>query len=229
VDACLGQCLEVQDYDDLARWSSRYLFLGPITRAYEPGYKLDVTPVLIGGQGCGKSTYARLLLPPAEPAWFTDALSFGLDDKQRIEAMLGAVIVEISEMAGTGRRENEEIKSFLSRQTDRMRLSYAKHPSDMPRLSVFVGTSNDTECLPNDPTGNRRFVVVRVGRHAIGYESMQAYLNENRDQLWAEALCMYRQGMRPVNCPGHCLGCRQNAIVNTGAFDTGYDPGEYLG
>ena len=35
----------------LAQWAGRFLFLGPLQRAYQPGAKLDEIPVLIGGQG----------------------------------------------------------------------------------------------------------------------------------------------------------------------------------
>ena len=49
----LGQAFMTPD-DALSRWVSRYVFLGAVERAHKPGCKLDVMPVIVGPQGCGK-------------------------------------------------------------------------------------------------------------------------------------------------------------------------------
>ena len=57
--------------------------------------------------------------------------------------------------------------------------------ANTPRRCVIVGTSNDDQILPNDPTGLRRFLPVRIrdrGPHPIVHR-----MGELRDQLWAEA------------------------------------------
>ena len=48
----------------------------------------------------------------------------------------------------------------------------------------LVGTSNDQECLPNDPSGNTRFVPIQCGAGS----HVEPYLDEHRVQLWAEGL-----------------------------------------
>ena len=180
----------------LTAWAARFIFLGPVWRAFQPGTKLDETPVLIGPQGCGKSTALRLALPPDRAAWFADGLHLAADPKARAEALQGRVIAEAAEMAGSTRAELESLKAFLSRTDDGVvRLAYRRNPETMLRRCCIVGTTNDPHCLPNDPTGNRRFVPVQVAARPGAVEALRRYLDEHRGQLWAEAVVLHRSGV----------------------------------
>ena len=150
--------------------------------------------MLIGPQGAGKSTALRCLLPPEHPEWFSDGLRLSADDKVRAEALQGRVIVEAAEMAGSTRAERESLKAFLSRVDDgSVRLAYRRNPELMLRRCVLAGSTNDPFCLPADPSGNRRFVVTRLEATGAGPAGVRAYLDENREQLWAEALHRYHE------------------------------------
>ena len=179
------------DDTPINRWASRFLLLGAVQRTFEPGGLLRAMPILIGDQGIGKSQFLAHLLP--DDKWFTDV--YNLHEKntgRRIEATLGKVIVEISEMAGIRGALLEQVKADISRRVDRHRLAYRKDPQDIPRRFIFVGTSNDASVLPNDPSGNARFVPV-VCKHGCEIEKVMPQL---RDQLWAEALAQYKAGAR---------------------------------
>ena len=104
--------------DELSRWAGRYLFLGAVERTYEPGCKLDEIPVLIGPQGCGKSSFLKAIVPREMPQLFGDGLRFDARPENQVDAILGRLIVEISEMAGRSRSDIETTKSFISRQDD---------------------------------------------------------------------------------------------------------------
>ena len=98
-------------------------------------------------------------------------------------------------MAGATRAERESLKAFLSRTDDgSVRLAYRRNPETMLRRCVLAGSTNDPHCLPADPSGNRRFVVVTVEAAGAGPAGVQAYLKANREQLWAEALHRYHEG-----------------------------------
>ncbi len=57
----------------------RLLVCGVVARQYAPGAKFDVVPVLVGPQGVGKSTLARLLA--LDDGWFAE-MRLGLDERQ---------------------------------------------------------------------------------------------------------------------------------------------------
>ncbi len=173
---------------------SRLIFAGGIHRLYNPGCKFDDMPVLIGTkQGEGKSTLVRWLALKDE--YFTEVNEF--DGQRGIEAVEGAWICEVSELlAMTRAKEQEAIKSYLTRLNDRYRMPFDKRVTDHPRQCVFIGTTNKEQFL-TDKTGNRRFYPVKVQQ--TGYdlfdheEEIKAYIQ----QCWAEAKALYDLGEIP--------------------------------
>lgn len=156
-----------------------------VARAMEPGCKVDTVLILEGKQGIKKSSSIAAL---AGEGWFTDELP-ELSNKDAAIQLVGKWIVEISELSAFNRSDTETIKKFMSRSTDRFRAPYGKVASDHPRNTVFVATTNDEHYL-KDTTGNRRFWPVTCGQIDI------AAIRRDRDQLWAEAVAHYRDGMQ---------------------------------
>ena len=186
------------DDDALSHWGGRYLFLGTVQRTLEPGCKLDEILVLIGPQGVGKSALLRSTLPPDIPGLFSDGLRWDAQARDQVDAILGRAIVEASEMAGRSRAEVEHIKAFVSRQDDgHVRRPYAVHTEESPRRFIVVGTTNEETDLPNDPSGLRRFVPVRVKK---SNGSIEDFMHDWRGQYWSEALVLYERGER-ANLP----------------------------
>ena len=181
----------------LTRWAGNYLCLGAIQRTLEPGCLLREIPILIGPQRIGKSQLLSNLLPPDRPDWFSDSLCVSDPSQKRAESMLGRVVVELSELTGFGRAELESLKAFISRRDDgATRLAYRRDPETALRRCILVGTSNDQECLPADPSGNTRYVPIQCGEGS----HVEPYLDEYRGQLWAEGLALYNKGER-ANLP----------------------------
>ena len=192
LDLWLTRCFSINDWLPLAEWAARGVVLGAVWRAYEPGKKLDESVVLIGKGGIGKSTCLRFLLPKERDDWFSDGLYLAADNKTRAEALLGRVVCEAAELQGATRADMDSLKAFLSRQDDgSVRLAYRKDPETTLRRCVVVGTADKESPLPNDPN-LRRFVPIYLddGNPAV----LRDYLDDNREQLWAEALALYRQG-----------------------------------
>ncbi len=180
--------------DDYTREVSRLIFAGGIRRLYEPGCKFDYLPVLVGTQqGEGKSTLVRWLA--LDDRWYGEVTLF--EGKEAIEQLQGVWICEVSELLAFRRaREQELVKSFLSRQCDRYRRPYAERTEDLPRRSIMIGTTNNRTFL-RDKTGNRRFLPVEVHTDAQALYAREDEVRACIRQCWAEALARYREGKLP--------------------------------
>ena len=178
---------------------SRLIFAGGIHRLYNPGCKFDEMPVLIGtNQGEGKSTIVRWLAIKDE--FFAEVNEF--EGQRGIECLEGAWICEVSELlALTKAKEQEAVKSYLSRLNDRYRMPFDKRVTDHKRSCVFLGTTNKLQFL-TDRTGNRRFYPVRVWQTAANLYEHEKEIREYILQCWAEASYLYSKGeLRPYADP----------------------------
>jgi predicted P-loop ATPase len=158
--------------------------ISAVARIMQPGCKADHMLVLEGPQGIGKSTLVRILAGE----WFTDQIA-DLGSKDASMQLRGAWLIELSELGALNRAEMERTKAFITQQVERFRLPYGHRLVHMPRQCVFIGTTNSETWL-KDETGGRRFWPVLCGG-SIDLAGLQ----RDRDQLWAEALLLYRQGV----------------------------------
>lgn len=140
-----------------------HVFLqGMIHRAYSPGCKFDLMPVLIGQQGKGKTTFFRYLACNDE--WYDDNFNFrATDSKTTIERMEGKWVLEMGEMASLKKDSlsADSIKAFITSQGEKYRVPYSMRAEFRGRQCVFCGTTNDINFL-KDRTGNRRFLPVTI-------------------------------------------------------------------
>ena len=134
------------------------LLHGVIQRVFNPGVKFDLVLILVDPkQGTGKSTICRFIALDDE--WFTDQLGSLENLSKAYETISGHMIVELAEMLATKRAKDiEGIKAYVSRTTDIYRMPYSVYSQQIPRQCVFIGTSNRIQVLPDDISGNRRFL-----------------------------------------------------------------------
>ena len=160
---------------------SLYLWTALAGRVLKPGTKADMVPILVGEQGCGKSTGVAALSP--SPDYFCE-ISFAERDDDLARKMRGRLVGEIGELRGLHTKELETIKAFITRTHENWVPKYREFATQFPRRLVFVGTTNQDEFLSDD-TGNRRFLPVRVSDVDV------AGIKSHRGQLWAEAKQMF--------------------------------------
>ena len=175
--------------------ATRLMMMGAVHRVFYPGIKFEYMICLVGGQGVGKSSFFSLLA--MENEWFSDDIR-KLDDENVYRKMQGHWIIEMAEMLATcNARSVQEIKSFLSRQSETYKVPYETHPEDRPRQCIFVGTSNNADFLPFDRSGNRRFIPLFADRNKAEHhpmddeEEIMAYI----EQCWAELMDKFHRGV----------------------------------
>ena len=184
LDSLLIDYLGAED-TPYVRAVTRKQFVAAVYRVMDPGHKFDQMLTLVGPQGIGKST----LIAKMGQAWYTDTVN-SISGKDGYDAIQGAWIVEMSELAGLRKAEVEAVKQFISKCVDTYRRAYAKNTIAYPRQCVFFGSTNDDELL-RDQTGNRRFWVVETGRQPHTKYAWNM-TQEEVDQLWAEAVVRWK-------------------------------------
>ena len=123
-------------------------------------YGNALVPMLIGGQGTHKSTFCKLILPPALREYYIDDIK--LDSSEQVERMLGRMLlVNIDEYNAKTDREQAKIKRVLTERDVQTRKMRSDQYIMLPRMASFIATTNEREPL-NDPTGSRRYLCCEV-------------------------------------------------------------------
>jgi len=170
-----------------SREAIRKMLVGAVARIFKPGCKYDLVLTLVGDQGTGKSTFIKML----GKQWYSDTF-MTVHGKEALEQIQGVWLMEIAELAGLRKAETESIKHFISKQEDIFRPAYARTSETFKRQCVFFGTTNNKDFL-RDPTGNRRFMPIDVHPLRVT-KSVWKDLEADIDQIWAEAVAMFRAG-----------------------------------
>lgn len=163
--------------------------IAAVARAMRPGVKVDTVLILEGQQGAKKSTLFEVLGSIVHPR-YTMTSKVILNNKDTLQEISTAWLVNIDEFASFRRAEMDDLKAFVSRTTDKFRAPYARLPKLFQRRFVFVATINGTENnYLDDPTGGRRWLPVEV-TGTIDIPGVQAVL----EQVWAEAVARFKAG-----------------------------------
>lgn len=174
------------------RLVARKLLAAAVARVFQPGLKWDHTLVLHGPEGVGKSTWIERMATVGYPERRSYAYTLGrIADKDTLLAMHMSWIVVSDEGHTLRKSDNDQLKEFLTRTADVFRMPYDRETVVHPRQCVIWSTTNDDIFLRKQD-GNRRFLMVRC----LERFDIDAMTPEYVDQLWAEAVAIYRSNER---------------------------------
>ena len=142
----------------------------------------EAVPILIGQQGCGKSTFAVRLLPEKLRQYFLDHINFGNKFDSEM-ALTHNLFVNIDELANMGASQQGKLKQTLSKVRVNGRPIFGKSQDDRLRFASFLATTNDEPPLC-DPTGSRRYICLHIP--AGEYIDNSSVINY--DQLYAQVM-----------------------------------------
>ena len=120
----------------------------------------EVVPVLIGAQGCGKTTFLRRLLPQQLREYYLDHLNLSNKfDKEM--ALTNNLLVNLDELDAIRPSQHAALKQTLSKNKVNGRPIYGASQEDRPRYASFVATTNNPHPL-TDATGSRRYICLTI-------------------------------------------------------------------
>lgn len=186
-------CLHSSDppikYNDGQSFAIHHVYIyrwliGAVAKAYTGAQN----PMLVwdGPQGIGKSTAAHWLCPL--PAYFIEG-AINVGDKDSLVRLASAWIWEVAELDATTRKADQSaLKDFITKEVVTVRKSYGRHDFKGPALASLIGTLNNTSGFLADESGSRRFMITKLDYIDLRYQ------NIDRNQIWAQAAALYRNG-----------------------------------
>ena len=153
----------------------------------------ECVPVLIGPQGCGKTTFLRMLLPPQFRGYYLDHLNLSNKfDKEM--ALTNNLLVNLDELEAIRPSQQSELKQTISKNKVNGRPIFGSTQEDRPRFASFVATTNNPHPL-QDATGSRRYICLTIPKNQqivnsddIDYEQLYAQvlyeLQELKTPYW---------------------------------------------
>ena len=148
----------------------------------------ETVPLLIGNQGCGKSTFCVRFLPKHLRQYYLD--HFNLANKFDKEmALSSCLLICLDEIDMYNARQMAQIKQALSKVKVNGRKIYGKTIDERMRFASFIATTYNRHPLV-DKTGSRRFLTIEIpngevinNNEEIEYEQLYAQLlYEVRDE-----------------------------------------------
>ena len=186
-----------------------------------------LVPLLIGRQGCGKSSFCAILLPRELRDYYNDRINF----KNEADLNLGLTsfaLINLDEFDKITGRQQVVLKYLLSTAELKYRPPYGKAYSAHRRYASFIATTNDYMPL-TDPSGSRRFVCVEVEgaidfKTRIDHAQLFAQLCQevsNGERYWLtneeeQALMAYNRRYQRLNGVGEmvlALYCRPEGTM----------------
>ncbi len=151
----------------------------------------ECVPILIGDQGCGKTTFLRRILPPALREYYLD--HFNLSNKFDKEmALTNNLLVNIDEIDAVTPGQHPQLKQALSKNKVNGRPIFGAVQQDRVRFASFAATTNNRHPL-TDATGSRRYICLSIPSGLM----IDNTGDINYEQLYAQILYEVREQHTP--------------------------------
>ncbi|MDC6387538.1 VapE family protein [Maribacter sp. PR1] len=168
--------------DAFKRW-----FVAMVACAIYPDIVNQSALIFSGGQGIGKSTFIRNLLPKQLRHYQYSGM-IEPKSKDSLIYLAECFIIDLDELSNLTRKSNNEMKEMITKGKVKVRRPYGKMSEDLPRSASFIGSVNEDQFL-TDTTGNRRYLCFRVDK--IDYTSPV-----NHQGVFSQAYKLLKSGFK---------------------------------
>ena len=139
------------------------------------------------GQGIGKSTWVRNLLPPQLEEYQRSGM-LNINNKDHSMLLSTLLLINLDEFDGVKRSELADLKRIITQACVNERKAYAADTKMMVRRASFIASTNNQKCL-QDMEGNRRFLLSTV-------ESVDLSQKVNHAGVYAQAFYLLMNGFQ---------------------------------
>lgn len=173
--------------NELKETLMRRWMLSAIAAAVSPdGISARGVLVFQGEQQMGKTAWFKRLVPEHLDV-IQDGVILRPDDKDSVKHAVSHWLVELGELDATFKKSDiAQLKGFITRDKDHVRMPFARKESSYPRRTAFFGSVNPLEFL-NDPTGNTRFWTIPCTKIDFRH-------NIDMQQVWSEFYVLLQSG-----------------------------------
>lgn len=135
----------------------RRWFVGMVAAALDPKVVNHVILVLIGRQGCFKTSFFQNLLPPVLRRYYASKTNSQRLTKDDLFTMTENLLVNFEEIDSMQRSELNQLKAMTTTLYVNERPAYGRNKVHLPHVASFCATGNNLQFLTDD-TGNRRWL-----------------------------------------------------------------------
>ncbi|MCD7807935.1 MAG: hypothetical protein LUH02_01225 [Erysipelotrichaceae bacterium] len=163
-----------------------------VAMAFNDGsYGAEGILILTGREGIGKSSFFKSLVHDVK---YYDEISeaFNTSKRDNVMRITESWIVEISEIDETLKLKQSTIKSFVTTNSDKIRLPYEREIEEFKRLSSLCGTTNEEKFLYNNKDA-RRWWIIPINK-TINWQKID---DEFRSNLWGQCYYLFNNN---CNC-----------------------------
>lgn len=150
-------------------------------------YGSSIVLMLIGGQGTGKSTFCKRLIPDELNSYYNDRIDFS-NKREAERALMRFCLICMDEFDQITRSQTAYLKHIIQKSDIKWRKMYQDDIEQRRRYAAFCATTNSPTPL-TDPTGSRRYLCTEVT------ERINNSFEIDHKQLYAQIVNEIKSGM----------------------------------
>jgi hypothetical protein len=185
----IGQLIATVRTEDDEYWAKcfRKWFVAYAMSLYRKKVINHTIIVFVGAQGCGKTSWSRLLCPDKLKEYLSPTAT-AADQKDTQIMLAECCLIILDELEALNRRDLAAFKDLITLEFVHVRRPYGRYAVNLFRYASFIASVNNTQIL-TDTTGTRRYLCSTV-------KSIDYLHTVDLDACMAQAIALGNSGFK---------------------------------